>query len=214
MNDRERACADVIAQTHEFYRKHHLALKGRGYEVMYGPPIYRPDFFFIGFQPGGDHSTDQHTSAAGLQRWPEFSYYATEAWHLAAAMQKMFDVETLRRSTGSNAIFFRAPSMQRYYDETPVDLMVEIDRFCRTNLLKIIDVLEPKVIVAIGFSALAQFCPSYPIVTSPKGRTLVQLGTIGDRRALATLHLSGARISDPDRAEIARYLMSTLDEVH
>ena len=213
MSYEEEVCADVLAQTHAFYLNHHTALGNRGYEVLYGPPLRKPEIFFLGFQPGGGHSTEEHQQASPTKTWPKKSYYGTEQWRLAKVMQAMFGTALLERCTGANAIFFRAPSMRVYYLETPVELLAEIDLFCRKHLLAIIEALEPKLIVAIGFSALAQFGPGYPILTSLNGRSLVQIGAIGARRAYATLHLSGSRISDVDRNQIADFLRYRLGKV-
>lgn len=206
MSIEEKICASVIAETHAFYREHHEALCDRGYEVLYGPPMSKPDIFFFGFQPGGDHATKQHEQDVSSRSWPEKCYYSTENWRLAKVMQMMFGQNLLERSTGANAIFFRSPSMSTYYSEVRVELLAEIDDFCRIRLHRIIDALQPKLIVAIGFSALNQFGPSYPVLTSSQGRCLMQLGSVGGRRAYSTLHLSGARISDADRKQIANFV--------
>lgn len=212
MNSAEQICRDVIAETHAFYLEHHEALGNRGYEVLYGPPLLKPDIFFFGFQPGGDHSTQQHELQLSDKNWPEQSYYATENWRLANVMQGMFGTDLLESTTGANAIFFRSPSMNAYYSETPVELLTEIDRFCRIRLEKIIEALQPKLVVAIGFSALAQFGPSYRVLSNAQGRCLIQLGSVGARRAYSVLHLSGARIADADLREIADFLVSRIGE--
>ena len=37
-----------------------------GFKVLYGPPLYRPPIFFVGYQPGGKRP--KRTATAGHQR--------------------------------------------------------------------------------------------------------------------------------------------------
>jgi hypothetical protein len=63
--------------------------------------------------------------------------------------------------------------------------------------------MQPQRIVSIGFKTLDLFGGGIPDLQNEKGHTLTKIGKIAGRNALATLHLSGARISTIDRARIS-----------
>lgn len=197
---------EIIAATHAFYRENHQALGNRGYHVLYGPPIHKPPVLFIGFQPGGDQRTNDHELLEPAQSWPPTSYYATEDWKLARTMQGMFGVEFLTRCTGTNALFFRSPSMSVFYSETPGPTLVKCDQFCQAQVQKMVEVLNPQTVVCIGFSTLRRFGLTFPVLKNTSGRSLLEEGTVLGRPALATLHLSGARIAGHDLGLIADFI--------
>lgn len=204
-------CRQVIADTHAFYRQHHNDLGNRGYHVMYGPPIHRPPVLFIGFQPGGDR-TEEHLLADPSDTWPETSYYATEDWKLARIMRSTFGEALLRQSTGTNAFFFRSPSVDTFLSEVPGATLVMCDQFCQSRLRQIIESLQPKRIVCIGFATLRRFGLTYPVLSNGSGRALVEEGSILGFPALATLHLSGSRIAANDLQDIGSFILKKTDE--
>jgi len=82
-----------------------------GFKLLNAPPILRPDFLFIGFQPSGGSDAYAHELALGTdRRWPDEPEFATADWHLAKRMQEIFPRDALMRSMGSNVVFLRWPS--------------------------------------------------------------------------------------------------------
>ena len=205
-----RVCRRVIDETHAFYCEYHSELGDRGYEVLYGPPIERAPVFFLGFQPGGQHTTQDHAHAVPSRYWPEKSYYATEEWKLARELQAMFGSKFLTRCTGANAMFFRSPSMADFYSEVPGNVLVKCDQFCQAKLREMLDCLQPLAIVCIGFATMRRFGLTAPILANAKGRSLIEEGTVLGFPALATLHLSGARIASEDRRLIADFISAQI----
>ena len=203
-------CRDAIEQTHALYCANYEALGSRGYHVMYGPPKPNAPILFIGYQPGGDHLTNDHLLNEPAVFWPEISYYATEPWRLAVNLRNMFGNEILRESTGLNAIFFRSPNMKTYNAEVPLLVRRELATFSVTQVRRIVDALTPKLVVGIGFDSLRLFGSTSPVLISPKGRVLAESGLVGSRPAIGVLHLSGAQISNIDRLEIARFVRAGL----
>ena len=201
-------CRDAIEQTHAVYRANYGALSSRGYHVMYGPPKLNAPILFIGYQPGGDHRTSDHLFEKPAVFWPEISYYATEPWRLAVNLRNMFGHEILRESTGLNAIFFRSPNIKTYNSEVPRQIRRELAAFSVTQARRIVDALTPKLVVGIGFDSLRLFGPTSPALISSKGRVLAENGFVGSRPAIGVLHLSGAQISNIDRAEIAQFVIA------
>jgi uracil-DNA glycosylase len=78
----------------------------------------------------------------------------------------------------------------------------KIEGFCLPRVERLIDVMRPQRIVSIGFETLDLFGGGDPYLRNDKGRTLMKIGNIAGRKAFATLHLSGARISTIDRNSI------------
>jgi len=117
-------------------------------------------------------------------------------------MQKMFGVELLARCIGTNAIFVRAPSVEKYMAEFRA-AHHNIARFCTAEINTLIEVVKPKRIVTIGLSTLSLFGPAETDLKSRRGRALTKVGKIAGYDALAVLHLTGARISSADRELIA-----------
>lgn len=193
---------DVLEETHEFYRENHEGLGNHGYLIMYGPIRTRPPVLFLGYQPGGDQTTGQHLCPKPDQKPPTVSYYATERWKLASNMRAMWPQELLARSTGLNAVFFRSPSVGNF---SAIERRIrrQAINFSTPRAEKLIEAIDPIMIVSIGFATLRLFGNTRVVLANERGRTLVREGIIAGRAALGTLHLSGARISAADRQAIA-----------
>jgi hypothetical protein len=98
-----------------------------------------------------------------------------------------------------NAIFLRSPNIADYNRNVDRQTRAQVTYFCKTHVLQIIDVVDPDKIVVIEFSTLKLFGPTEPDLINAKGRILTRTGKIGNRKAVAMLHLSGAYISNADR---------------
>jgi len=201
MNIDER-CAAVYAETRELpLLKANPAL---GFEILMGPPRHRPQVAFIGYQPGDGAMTIQQARQAGYeQRWPSENEYLTQPYLLARRLRGMFGNELLKQCVGLNAIFLRAQSISIYNS-----LVSRRDRrvaqaFCLDQVRVLLDVMEPRSVVAIGFSTLSLFGGGQADLHGEAGRVLTKTGEVFGRPALATLHLSGARIARGDLARIA-----------
>lgn len=118
-------------------------------------------------------------------------------------MQNMFGAPLLRQCVGMNAIFMRAPNIEAYKKMSTPDTRRKVQEFCLGKVGEVIAATMPHRIVAIGFETLSLFGKSEPDLINAKGRTLTRIGRISGIRALAVLHLSGARISNDDRRAIA-----------
>jgi hypothetical protein len=79
-----------------------------GFKLLNAPPVLRPDFFSIGYQPGGGEDAYEYELALGSDRhWPCEPEFVTADWHLARQMQEIFPRSGLARSMGSNVVFLR-----------------------------------------------------------------------------------------------------------
>ena len=207
MNEPEQIVRQIEAETHQYYAAHHADFHDRGYHVMYGPLVRDSPILFMGYQPGGDHRTDDHLLAAKEGVRPDVSYYASEEWPLARNMRTMFGTELLRRCTGLNAIFFRSPKIATYSHEVSPFRRRDAAAFCGERVKRTIAALSPKLVVAIGFESLRLFGPTQPALLNGRGRTLLIENFIGEIPAMGTLHLSGARIAAEDRSAMAEAII-------
>ncbi len=142
-------------------------------------------------------------------RWPPKSEYVTECWTLAKRLREMFGEEFIERCVGLNAIFIRAHSMKNY-SELDRAHRSKIEEFCLPHVETMVNAIQPKLVVAIGFATLDLLDVDVVGTTkNEKGRVLTKRGEIFGRDALGVLHLSGAWISKQDRETIARHIQSS-----
>jgi hypothetical protein len=206
----DETCRTVYSETKTFYAEVAQACGNLGFKILYGPPVYEAPIFFVAQQPGGGSKDCARELASGAHdRWPPVCEYATESWTLAKQMRSMFGEALLRQCVGLNAIFIRAPSAAEYRKNVDYISRGQIEAFCLPRVLKIVNAVQPRHIVLIGFETLNQFGGGTPELQNDKGRVLTKVGKIAGRPALATLHLNGAQISNVDRARIRDRVLAT-----
>jgi hypothetical protein len=203
----EELCRHIYKETEEFYcriRPH--ITRDFGYEILYGPPHFKPPVLFIGYQPGGDeHSTKESIALRKGNPWPNDCTYATQKWPLAVKMQSIFNPEFgpdyLLKCVGLNAIFFRAPTMGQYKENFGPVLRKEINSFCKSHIETIVQALQPEKIIFIGLSTAKFFGPVQSDLKRkrPYNANLTMTGSVAGIPALGILHLSGARLSAEER---------------
>jgi hypothetical protein len=162
------------------------------------------------YQPGGGGDDFEYETSLGSHlMWPFKSEYATASWILARHMRDMFQpTVNLEQCVGLNSIFLRCPNITEYKHNLDTETRAKVERFCLERVHRIIDAIDPRKIVTIGFSTLKLFGETEPYSINAKGRVLTRRGRIGSRGAIAMLHLSGARISKEDRARIGASVLA------
>lgn len=208
MSDAEEVCRAATTATHAFYREHHAALGNRGYAVLYGPPKPTPPVLFIGYQPGGRELSETHLRPAPpSDPWPDTLEYATDTYYpLARRLQEIFGPPLLRECVAVNALFFCSPDVKTWRAEVPLSVRRSAANLCLPWVERIVAVVAPRLVVAIGLDTLELFTRGEMLLANGDGRWLASTGKIAGVRAIATLHLSGARIATPDRAAITQLL--------
>ncbi len=200
----EERCQEIYREARIFFDK--IAFSPNyGFKILNGPPLYRAPILFVGYQPGGGSEDGEWEKSRGAEdRWPAACEYATESWILAKNMQRMFGQPYLAQCVGMNAIFLRAPHIDEYKRDFDKSLREQVERFCLAKVAQIIEAIDPVKIVAIGLDTLKLFGESTVDLVSDgeKQRPLTRVGKIAGRPAIATLHLSGAYISNLDRDRI------------
>jgi len=110
--------------------------------------------------------------------------------------------------------FLRSPTVDDYKRNLDKNVRAQIEAFCLARVVQIVEAINPKSIVAIGFDTLKLFGASTPDLANDKGRTLTRTGIIVGQSALATLHLSGAHISNHDRDSIRDRVLCLSFKLH
>lgn len=182
--------------------------RGLGFEILMGAPKYKPPFAFIGYQPGPGITPEKARALGYENSWVDDDcHYATQSWALARTLRKMFPKDLLLQSIGLNAIFVGAKSIAQYAEKLPKSLREEVKAYCLRQLRRLLELMEPQKIILIGFDTLSLFEKGAPLVKSltrkPPQDVLVRSCRVFDRPAVATLHLSGSRISNADLQLIA-----------
>ena len=125
------------------------------YRILYGPPLERPELYFIGYQPGGGEAD---VRAEHLSKWPEVNDYVTAYWDVARKMRSLFPLEDLRKSMATNAIFFRSPNVETWRSNPPA-VRIELEELCRQENERMLAHAKPTLIIALGFTTLIAFMP-------------------------------------------------------
>jgi len=194
----ESKCQQIYAEAQAFFGQIPRP-RNYGFKILYAPPFWQPPILFVGYQPGGgDDDYERETARGSDKHWPAMCEYATESWKLAKRMRQMFGRTFLERCVGVNAIFLRWPAVADYRRTLDKDTRAQIEAFCLARVTQIVEVIDPKKIVAVGFETLELFGASMVDLANEKQRTLTRIGKIAGRPAIGTLHLSGAHISKPD----------------
>jgi hypothetical protein len=182
-----------------------------GFKVLNAPPIRRPDYLFVGYQPGGgDEDYAYELKLESHLRWPTEAEYVVAKWDLAKRMRETFP-HAIGRSMGTNVVFMRWPNVRSYQRTVPAEIRADVENRSRRALCRIMDVVDPQRVVTIGFDALRPE-PTVPGLVSPKGRVLIRRGRLCGRKAVGMLHLTGCQISRVDRAAIRNWFAQRADD--
>lgn len=198
----DRLCSDMYRETREFLQEIAFVPPFE-FKILNGPPIRNAEILFVGYQPGGSKKDAEIEIAKGTHKgWPPLCEYATETWRLAPRMRAIFGAERLQRCVGTNAIFLRYPN-QDCYRRHVGEKRKEIEKFCMKKVALIVEAIQPKQIVTIGFATLEMFGASKTELLRREGTTLAltKIGTVANRPAIGVIHLTGAR---PTRSELDR----------
>jgi hypothetical protein len=193
----DRICSDMYRETREFLQEIAFTPPFE-FKILNGLPTRNAEILFIGYQPGGSKKHAEEEIAKGTHKsWPLECEYASQPplWPLAHKMQDVFEFERLRQCVGTNAIFLRYPNQNCYRRHVPAEKREKIEKFCMGKVSLIVQAIEPKQIVTIGFAALEMFGQREIELLRPMGTNLAltKTGTVADRKAVGMIHLTGAR---------------------
>jgi hypothetical protein len=142
----------IYSETLEIYEaaRKSLGEEAHGFRVLYGPLLESTRTLIVGFQPGGDwshHKHDEHYAP------PELNDYLTADWRLAIELRQRFGFEFLQQSVGTNAIFFRAPSIERWRN-IPLNTRLSLEAFSLAKMDELIDLINPDQLLILGWDTV------------------------------------------------------------
>ncbi len=130
----------------------------RGFQILYSPIRYRPDFMFIGINPGAGYfnSTGKNVSRLEPENKMEYAY---SNYPLANKTKELFEMagltlEDLKKSIKSN-FYFIATEKENHLNKMIKDLgMMDFEKKSREWNLRLINMINPKIIICEGKSAM------------------------------------------------------------
>ena len=197
-------CRDIYRETASFPPIAAALSPEIGFEILMGQPLYKAPVLFIGYQPGDGALSPAEAREAGYERdWVigGKSQYATESWLLARKLRAIFgekNLHLLDRSVGLNAIFIRAKNVIAYNAQIDALDRKRIEAFCKEKNELIINTIQPKKIVVLGFGTMNVFGASEKDVVGENSKAVTKLAEICGIQALAVRHLTGARFTTKD----------------
>jgi hypothetical protein len=214
IQDLDSVISDVYRSTHRLWQSSRQALTGEhdhGFKILYGPPRCQPAVLVIGLQPGG---TAANIRDAELLRPSNENEYLSETWTLATELRKRLGTPYLQEAIGTNAIFFRAPKHCQWL-QIDQRLRTQLETFCAKANRRLIDAMQPKRLLLLGWEALAlmgeggfhELVANGPGTDRPRRSRLLQSGVIRGIPAFAIPHPSSAwrnpPVTDQDWVQIA-----------
>jgi hypothetical protein len=133
-----------------------------------------------------------------------------QPFRLARRLQVAFGAGFLSKCTGTNAVFLRSPTMDTYRATVPADVQVEYKALGTSAVLKLIELLQPRTIVALGFATMELFAPTTNVVLKGNaGRALLSSADLKGVRLYGMRHPTGSipSPSDEEMKLIGGYLL-------
>lgn len=166
-NDYE-AIAHEIKSLHQEIKsigKNNLKIRSlyKGCHILFSPLIYKPHYLLIGFNPGGGYYKHHGKIAENFQSMPKLEYYLSDH-KLGQETKDVFvssglGSELERSSVKINFYPWATNHIDDFNDLIsilPKDLKVEIFHKARVWNRKIIDKVEPEIIICEGFAAFRE----------------------------------------------------------
>lgn len=149
--------ADFKKQLEESTVFEKVKAKYKGFQILYSPLQVKPDFMFVGINPGAGHFKSTGELANRLE--PEKTMeYVFENYALASETKKLFQLLGLSNTDLSKAVksnfYFLATENERDINEI-IDLLDELnfEEKSKNWNRRLIEMIQPKVIICEGKSA-------------------------------------------------------------
>ncbi|MBA2935648.1 hypothetical protein HZF05_16310 [Sphingomonas sp. CGMCC 1.13654] len=211
----------LYGRVNEMWGKHREDLFGGacGFDVLSGPPAYRPAVMIIGANPGfgaHDHRPSEDTT------WPVTSYISEAQWPLAIKIRSIFAEagrsDALDTAIQTNFLFFKSSSINagpgsRYpWSDVAPMVRMKLERWSAEEIKDLIRVLEPALIIVLGTATFNAHAHHRRTVLRDRTgkRDLLLEGIIAERPAIGILHPTGARVANADWSRVSTELAERL----
>lgn len=205
----EALCRDIYREVNAFPDIITARQQGLGFEVLMGRPRLNPPIAFVGYQPGNWELDVHQARQAGYESYwvDDRCHYAEKPWPLAKELRSIFTQELLEQCVGTNAIFVRAGSIKEYRARLDWKTRARLQQFCLQKVQQMLEAMAPRTIVVIGMETMKILNRCAVSVRGEK-RVVLRKGPVWGFPAIASMHLTGARISTADRLRIRETLVA------
>ncbi len=188
------------------------------FSILYGPPIFNPDIMIIGTNPGYNPA-DLYD--AEIDTWPSENEYWIKNWPLAKKLRKFFSAagieHVLKKSVGTNFLFFKSRAIESdskglCWGDNPIKLRKDLEEICLTEVRRLVDKVQPKLIVVLGFGVFDKYCIVSQDVHSPTGDVIGRSGTFCGVNTIGIKHPTGARVSDANMTLVIEHIKSQISD--
>jgi hypothetical protein len=151
----QRIVSDIYEETRHLYRSVQGELTrlhiDHGFRILYGPAVLEPHTLMVGFQPGGDAG---HIRPQEIEGSAPSNEYLSRSWPLAVKLRRRFGDQFLKTALGTNAIFFRSPSVSAWRSINE-PLREKLEAYCFRQTERIVRAVRPRRILILGWDTVA-----------------------------------------------------------
>jgi len=147
---------DIIKNVYKKWKTNYSFWES-GFKIFYGPVKPNPPLLIISYNPGGDKQyfemEDLHRYQKGDFSPPTTNSYLIRDNFMAKRMKDFFaqDMTLLKNSVIIPILFFRSKNKSHWIKSFPKDDRKKIEKFCFGIVNEIIEKIQPKKILVIGF---------------------------------------------------------------
>lgn len=188
-----------------------------GFKIFYGPIRSNSKLMIISFNPGGNAKNFRDENLVDFEKGdfslPKKNEYLTTNYTMARKLRKLFheQMDLLEDCVAFPLLFFRSRNMRSWKKTHSNKMRMEMERFCYDEVEKILKKIKPKTLLVIGFKTYDRLkkheiidVKNEKLYRGKKGRKIAYFAQWSDIPVFVTLHLTGARISNPDFIQIQK----------
>ena len=193
-----------------------------GFKIFYSPVRKNPKLLILSLNPGG---TDEHFEKENLKSFEnnDFSIsknneYLTTNYTMAKKVRKFFEnnLDLLEESVALPILFFRSKNYQYWENNIKKEIRYDMENFSYTKIREILDYLEPKSCLIIGFVTYAKIkkhilkIDSENDISDGTHRLYIKAKS-GNTVLFCIPHLTGYHISNEKMDKIRREFLKTIN---
>lgn len=221
MNKLEKWSEELTKEVYNEWKTKYSFWKS-GFKTFYSPVRKNPKLLILSFNPGG---TDEHFEKENQQLFEnnDFSIsknneYLTTNYTMAKKVRKFFEsnLDLLEESVALPILFFRSKNYQYWKNNIKKEIRCDMENFSYTKIREILDYLEPKSCLIIGFVTYDKIkkhilkIDSENHISDGTHRLYIKAKS-GNIVLFCIPHLTGYHISNEKMDKIRREFLKTID---